>query len=741
MSAIAGNSSPLRDLEDQSLVEIVVDSEYASPTNGSPSDSNEPIQIDFPSCNQIRDRVLRSSPLEEMATIADVAEDSVEENESEAFDPEKFYTYFTHEIINPQPYHKTKRAFDILASAEKFEEPIWAKTSVINSQVWDDLNLLYGSSEKPAFSLTSILSTVGETSSEIGKAYLSSILARPIVDIETLRLRQNTIRRLMEDRPLFNQLKGLLTEFAKHETMLTGLWGKEQLMQFIKAEEYFATTTKSKRCPRLTQVLGAASRWLNKSSVALDAKSAMGKIQSVYGHALTHLTPALLLIYGGMQLSHATQPQEDVAAYTDVWMNSRLLAPTLGTLFSLVYLYKNRVSQGLAATAAGTAEITGIQRAWKQFLVAFKYDLFLKNRLTHVAECLRIMKELNEAVPDEMKQGLTFFKHIDRILSDLPQTNSDFKSLLEILNGGTFSRESFESSSQCFRRGPVLSAYRMLDRLKTHLTPAIAAVGEIDTFLTLSQMMQRSENSSAKYCFPTYLDSRETPTIVLNEFWNNFLDPEKVVTNSVGLGIDAGVPHMIVTGPNSGGKSTIVCKGIPMAVILAQSIGIAPATEMSLTPFSHIAIYANISDSIVDQESRFQREARRAFEHGEHIEKLSYQGDFSLAVFDEVFSGTSPEEGAEWGYRVAKGFSTYRNCICLLATHFKRLTELERDGEFVNFKVSIGTDENGDFIREENRLKRTYTLTRGIANQQIAAEVLREQGYKNRFFERHFLGQ
>lgn len=705
-----------------------------------------------PSCLAIAKNVLDAYPLEDQKTIGDVVEEGANDEEggssNEGFDPEKFYQFFTQEILSPQEHTRKKTTYNILASAEMLEQSSWTKTFIINEQVWGDLNLLYGNKEHPTTFLGQIL-TNNRTYSEIGKAYFNGLLARPIDDVSTLQGRQTVVQHLVANESLFKDLSVALEEFAKNESMLTGMWGKEQLMQFIKQEEYFTGTTKVKGWPRLSKALNTVTNKLNRTTLALEAKSTLDKVNSVYGLAISHLSPLMLAAFGALTLTHIMNPPGSVVGYTNSWMTSSLLTPSLGIVFALPYLIQNRVSQGLSATCAGLVGASKIQRTWKQFFVNFKYDDFLRKRLGRAVQCIKIMQKLGDLIPDEIAQHLQFYKHFKRIFNELPKVNADLADVMKNIDARTFDVDREENASNAstsyfFRRGKVLCVYRLLDRIKSLFEPAIAAVGEIDAYLTIAKLIKETSSERVKYCYPTYVTGVDKPSIELHGFWNNFIDPKTVVANTVFLGSKHDIPHMVVTGPNSGGKSTIVCKGIPLAIIMAQSLGIAPAQSMTLTTYRHIAVYMNIADSLVNKESRFQREGKQAFAHGDYIKSLSEQNAFSLAIFDEIFSGTSPEEGATWGYLTAAGFAKYSNCICVIATHFPKLTQLEKDtqGHFVNFKVSIEEDSEGKFKRDEKgKLKRTYTLERGISSQHIAREVLQEQGETSPFFIHNFINQ
>lgn len=716
--------------------------------------------------------VLQAYPAEEKETVADIfvadseeddanddtpkTEEQLEQErkkkEKESLPgPEKFYRFMTNEINYPSEHDKKKRAYSILASAEATEEASWFKNYIIDTRVWRDLNLFYGSADHPTVFLGEILSTP-HTQTEIGKAYLNGLLARPIDDLNLITARQNIIRTLVQNDELCDTLEQRCTSFAENETMLTGLWGKEQLMQFIKDDCYYKAPLK---------ILKGFVDGANRSTLALDFRSTIDTALTTLQFSTKVAGPLIFAAWlshiAGFDAVEKIPGREYISEYlprwewikdTDTlkkWVDGTFrwnrVMPSMVTAFAFLYFWqkgKNKLAEGVAGIGGLAGELWDLPMHWSRFQVCFKYDDFLRRRLIRVTECMRIAQELRTIVPAEMAENLTFFKHIDRFFEELPQINADVASFIDNLHTDTFDKESVDSFELFFRRGRVLAVYNILERIKKYFEPMVAAVGELDAFVTIAKLVK---NNPEHYCLPTFIAATTTPSIDLQGFWNPFLKPEIAVPNNMSLGIEHNVPHIVVTGPNSGGKSTAL-KGIGLAVIMAQSFGIAPAKSMTLTPFSHLSMYMNIADSIVDKESRFQKEGRQAFAHGDLIKNFYEQGKFSLAIFDEIFSGTSPEEGADWGYRTAAGFARYPNCICAIATHFIKLTNLEADsnGHFVNYKVSIAEDEHGNFVRDESgKLKRTYIIERGISDQHIAREVLQEQGVASPFFQQNFL--
>lgn len=292
------------------------------------------------------------------------------------------------------------------------------------------------------------------------------------------------------------------------------------------------------------------------------------------------------------------------------------------------------------------------------------------------------------------------------------------QEMVKLLESSTFKNEP----SYFCQKGNVLASFKMMFDSKKNLVPALLAAGEIDAYLSIAKLYkENAQHERAPYCFVNVVDRAEEPCLMIKDMWHPFIDQNKVVTNSVELGGTTVTKNMIVTGPNAGGKSTAL-KSIVVAVILAQALGIAPAQSMTLTPFTKISTYLNIADT-EGKESLFQAEMRRAKELLHCIRGLN-QDQFALSIMDEIFTGTNPQEGEAGAYGVAKGMSRFSNSIAVIATHYKKLTELEEvtDKLMKNFKVSVIEHENG-------KITPTYKIDEGISHQAIALQLLEQGGF------------
>ncbi|WP_107948951.1 endonuclease MutS2 [Lysinibacillus parviboronicapiens] len=182
------------------------------------------------------------------------------------------------------------------------------------------------------------------------------------------------------------------------------------------------------------------------------------------------------------------------------------------------------------------------------------------------------------------------------------------------------------------------------------------------------------------------------------------------------FGIGKDYRSLIITGPNAGGK-TVVLKTIGLLTLAAMSgfhISADKTTELAV--FDHIFVDIGDNQSIENALSTFSSHMKNL------SEIMRASNNNTLLLFDEIGSGTEPNEGAALAIAILEEFYQM-GCITVATTHYgeiKRFSEMHRD--FMNaamrfnsdtlepmYKLMIGTsgDSNALWISRKMNMRET----------------------------------
>ena len=186
---------------------------------------------------------------------------------------------------------------------------------------------------------------------------------------------------------------------------------------------------------------------------------------------------------------------------------------------------------------------------------------------------------------------------------------------------------------------------------------------------------------------------------------------------------------MIITGPNTSGKSTYI-RNVMLAIFLSQTLGVCYCDEIVFTPFYSLFTYINIPNIARNKESLFEAEIMRCMDYCKIIEELD-ENHYLFTVIDELFTGTNPKEGIAGSYAVCDYVGKFDTSLLILTTHFEELTGLAScyPNRFKNMKFSVIKKNDGGFHRP-------YVIEEGISRQNIAIELLHDKGYNEEIIGR-----
>ncbi|PEM34955.1 endonuclease MutS2 [Bacillus pseudomycoides] len=177
---------------------------------------------------------------------------------------------------------------------------------------------------------------------------------------------------------------------------------------------------------------------------------------------------------------------------------------------------------------------------------------------------------------------------------------------------------------------------------------------------------------------------------------------------------------LIITGPNAGGK-TIVLKTIGLLTLATMSgLHIAGDKETEIAVFENIFVDIGDNQSIENALSTFSSHMKNLSE----IMRVSNNN--TLLLFDEIGSGTEPNEGAALAISILEEFY-HMGCTTVATTHYgeiKRFSEMHSD--FMNAAMQFNSE----------TLEPMYKLMIGKSGESNALWISRKMNVRENVLQR-----
>jgi hypothetical protein len=218
---------------------------------------------------------------------------------------------------------------------------------------------------------------------------------------------------------------------------------------------------------------------------------------------------------------------------------------------------------------------------------------------------------------------------------------------------------------------------------------------------------------------------------LIKGLYHGALEVKDAIKNDVSLDI-----NHIITGPNASGKTTLL-KSTLTNLIFAQQWGWGFFESAQFEPFASIHCYLNIPDTS-GRDSLFQAEARRCKEIIDLV-KNTTPTHRHFCVFDELYSGTNPEEAILGANAFMEYMVKHKKVVSMLTTHFYPLCEnLEKNKRIQNGHMKVlcnvlCKEEEKGICEEENVSNQdfifTYKWVPGISRQRGGIKILKDMNY------------
>eukprot|EP00516_Mucochytrium_quahogii_P001051 CAMPEP_0203752334 /NCGR_PEP_ID=MMETSP0098-20131031/6265_1 /ASSEMBLY_ACC=CAM_ASM_000208 /TAXON_ID=96639 /ORGANISM=" , Strain NY0313808BC1" /LENGTH=1243 /DNA_ID=CAMNT_0050642437 /DNA_START=330 /DNA_END=4058 /DNA_ORIENTATION=+ len=251
---------------------------------------------------------------------------------------------------------------------------------------------------------------------------------------------------------------------------------------------------------------------------------------------------------------------------------------------------------------------------------------------------------------------------------------------------------------------------------------AVDAAKYFDCIVSLAVVSHDDNTDENPMCMPEIISPTESTGSIL-ELENcrhpcvaQMLEKKGVSFIPNDLVIGGKQPCLLLTGPNMGGKSTLL-RQTCIAVVMAQIGCMVAASSCRLTPVDRIFTRLGASDRIMEGQSTF------FVELDETATVLHHATSRSLVILDELGRGTSTFDGTAIAYAVVEKLcKPSLRCMTMFATHYHSLIQeyktcdLVKTGHMSCFANSEGRSDDVTFL---------HKLAPGVADKSHGLNVAR----------------
>ena len=560
-----------------------------------------------------------------------------------------------------------------------FKVPIYYndKKAELNKNIITDLELI----STVDASCEPIYSHYFNNDNDVSKKLTEQITKYYTTDTDFLKDNQ----KLLSD---YKKIDNKYTTISPNYKSITEIWNELKIESGFKEKYYYIDWN--------------VLEFLNKSEIFLQFMSIYNLFSPIFSLLMPIfilIIPFLILKIKGLQIS--------ISSYIEI-LKFVAQQNAIGKLLTVNFSEINTQDRLYIVISAAFYLFS----IYQNIMVCVRFHQNMKTIHNHFNEIKLYLEKTTESMDNYLSYSRELSTH-QKFNDLLEERNKDLKQLYNKLK--FISEYSIFNIGKLREIGFVLKYFYELHTDKKYeeaIMYSFGFNGYIDCIEGLQQNL-----AERKINFAIFIKENKK-TVFTNNYYAS-LKNKNPIKNTIKL-----KKNMIITGPNASGKTTIL-KSTLINIILSQQFGCGFYDSARVAPFHHIHCYLNIPDTS-GRDSLFQAEARRCKEILDLVSSHKKESHFS--VFDELYSGTNPDE-AEMSATAFMGYLTkFKNVSCLLTTHFVKVCKkLQKNKNIINCQMATKN--------VNNKLKYLYNLENGISEVKGGISVLTEMNYPKEIIE------
>ncbi|PAV56043.1 hypothetical protein WR25_06496 isoform D [Diploscapter pachys] len=574
---------------------------------------------------------------------------------------------------------KKKENVKASESTMKMKDNWWeGRRVVLDGMTLYNLNIVPSDRSDPIDAAASLYYTVNRCSTPFGKRLLRQWLCAPPCDKTEIELRQDAIEWLLQ--PENDAFVESTTEILRKIPDL------ERLLQKIHT---LGLKYRAEKHPDSRAILFDTrkinSRKIKDLIMAIDSLKACSDVVRLYGK----LEEGCTLMDKCLKGTDISELKEDISNFMKSFDRKQaqedgFITPVKGS----DELYDEAVLKEKAAHDVLDDYRKSVE---KQLKCSVKFAGTGKNRLQ--LEIPTDMKLTNEFELKSRAKKMSKYT-TPRLLKLIAELEVAEAEIVKQTNDAT--RRTFEA----------------FDNKRSTWRIACDGIAIFDVLLSLAKY---AKTSGLEMCRPQFDFNAEKPFVSICEGVHPCLANRPLpnanavafIPNDTQLGGGA-APILLLTGPNAGGKSTLM-RQVATLGVLAHTGSLVPAQSMHLSPVDRIFTRIGASDKIMCGQSTFFVELNET--------KLILKNATanSLVLFDELGRGTSTFDGTAIASSVLTYLASHISCRGFFSTHYHSICNNIGN----NLQIALGhmacivENENEEDPTEES-VTFLYKLTTGI---------------------------